>query len=326
MAREFGPVNVDIWSDPEWRQLPPAAQHLYLTLWTSPGLTYCGTHDWRPNRLAKLAHGFTAEHVQTVGDCLTARHFLVVDTDTEEVLIRSWARFDKLVRKPRMAVSYSTAYAAVASPTLRRVLAHETRKMRDLWPELACWSDPRVAEILSHPCESAKDLPTPDDPFDHRFAPEVALGLPLVCGAFVANGYSGLPLVCDPPTPAPAPAPKPLVVKGGVGGNAPPSPERRKRRLPEDWRPTDRHASFAAENRLDTDAEAEQFRDHHTAKGSLMLDWDAAFRTWLRNAVKFRKPDPEPPRILTRPYEQHKPPDGLSPEEYSAWLREVTGR
>ena len=31
----------------------------------------------------------------------------------------------------------------------------------------------------------------------------------------------------------------------------------------------------------------EHFRDHHTAKGSLMKDWDAAWRTWCKNDQKF---------------------------------------
>lgn len=30
--------------------------------------------------------------------------------------------------------------------------------------------------------------------------------------------------------------------------------------------------------------ELAKFRDHHTAKGSVMKDWQAALRTWLRNA------------------------------------------
>lgn len=34
--------------------------------------------------------------------------------------------------------------------------------------------------------------------------------------------------------------------------------------------------------------ELEKFRDHHTAKGSVMKDWQAAFRTWLRNADEWR--------------------------------------
>ena len=38
---------------------------------------------------------------------------------------------------------------------------------------------------------------------------------------------------------------------------------------------------------LDADAEIAKFRDHHAAKGSLMADWDAAWRTWVGNAVQF---------------------------------------
>lgn len=30
--------------------------------------------------------------------------------------------------------------------------------------------------------------------------------------------------------------------------------------------------------------QSDQFRDHHTAKGTMMKDWNAAFRTWIRNA------------------------------------------
>ncbi len=33
-----------------------------------------------------------------------------------------------------------------------------------------------------------------------------------------------------------------------------------------------------------------QFRDHHLARNSKMLDWDAAWRTWVRNAMTFNKP------------------------------------
>jgi hypothetical protein len=34
----------------------------------------------------------------------------------------------------------------------------------------------------------------------------------------------------------------------------------------------------------------EAFTDHHLAKGSRFKDWDAAFRTWCRNALTFQKP------------------------------------
>lgn len=304
MAREFGPVNVEIWADPEWRGLPPAAQHLYLLLWTSPGLSYCGVHDWRPNRIAKLSHGYTAEQVQLVADCLVARHFLVVDAETDEVLVRSWARFDGLIKKPRMAVSYASAYAAVASPMLRSVLVHEAQKMRSLWPELACWGDKRVSSILEHPELDAKALPVPSDPFATQFAGQLALGLPSVCDEFVANGSKGLPPVYDPPTPAPAPTPYSL---GGAPsedstGNEveetpaepAPTPEKKatkkaapKRRLPEDFRPNDAHIRLADELGVDLRAEFEKFVDHWRSKGETRADWDATLRNWIRNSTKY---------------------------------------
>ena len=40
--------------------------------------------------------------------------------------------------------------------------------------------------------------------------------------------------------------------------------------------------------KLRMDDELEKFADHHKAKGSKFADWNAAFRTWCRNAEKFR--------------------------------------
>ncbi len=59
--------------------------------------------------------------------------------------------------------------------------------------------------------------------------------------------------------------------------------------LPADWTPRPEERATASKSGVDCDAEAAHFRDHHTAKGSRLADWDAAFRTWLRNAVKFSR-------------------------------------
>jgi hypothetical protein len=34
---------------------------------------------------------------------------------------------------------------------------------------------------------------------------------------------------------------------------------------------------------------AEQFENHHRAKGNLMADWEAAWRTWVNNEIKFQR-------------------------------------
>ncbi len=57
--------------------------------------------------------------------------------------------------------------------------------------------------------------------------------------------------------------------------------------LPPNWQPN-LQARLDAEGRgLDFASEAERFRAHHAAKGSLFCDWDAAFRTWMLNAVRW---------------------------------------
>jgi hypothetical protein len=60
--------------------------------------------------------------------------------------------------------------------------------------------------------------------------------------------------------------------------------------LPEPWSPRAEERAKAVEDKLDCDAEADAFRDHHRARGNKFIDWDAAFRQWLRNAKKFAKP------------------------------------
>ena len=94
----------------------------------------------------------------------------------------------------------------------------------------------------------------------------------------------------------------------------------RRVQLPSTWKPTQQHAAFAATNRLNIEIESEQFKDHHRAKGSTMKDWDAAFRTWLRNAVKFAqaKERPEPPKYVPDT-EIERPPVVATDEELAAW-------
>ena len=61
----------------------------------------------------------------------------------------------------------------------------------------------------------------------------------------------------------------------------------KRSRIIEDWQPSARCAAFARDLELDPAALVGPFVDHHLAKGSLMADWEAAWRTWCRNDVKF---------------------------------------
>lgn len=64
--------------------------------------------------------------------------------------------------------------------------------------------------------------------------------------------------------------------------------KKRRSALPVDFEPNE--AGLAAAVGLPLAQELEAFRNYHAAKGSLMLDWQAAWRTWCGNARKFAKP------------------------------------
>ena len=72
------------------------------------------------------------------------------------------------------------------------------------------------------------------------------------------------------------------------GASAPAA--KRKRQLPDDFSLTTDREAVLRESVPDADAFAEfaQFTDHHRSRGNTMLDWDAAWRTWCRNAARFQ--------------------------------------
>jgi hypothetical protein len=66
----------------------------------------------------------------------------------------------------------------------------------------------------------------------------------------------------------------------------------RAHQLPKDWKPNDTFTeTFTVKYPgLDLSSELEAFHDYHLARGSTFKDWDAAFRTWCRNALKWKRP------------------------------------
>lgn len=81
----------------------------------------------------------------------------------------------------------------------------------------------------------------------------------------------------------------PDVPSASVAASAPAKRKPTPTELPDDWAPSDKHREMAAKLGLDCGREAEQFADRNKAKGERYIDWNAAFRTWLRNAPTFQR-------------------------------------
>lgn len=58
---------------------------------------------------------------------------------------------------------------------------------------------------------------------------------------------------------------------------------KRRRQLPDDFYPDLTGLNAAGTKGIDVSVELQKFSDYHRAKGSVMLDWQAAWRTWVGN-------------------------------------------
>lgn len=66
---------------------------------------------------------------------------------------------------------------------------------------------------------------------------------------------------------------------------------RARSQLPEGWQPDERDLTYAVSRGFDPpriDVMARAFANHHRSKGNLMADWNAAWRTWVENEIKFQ--------------------------------------
>lgn len=96
------------------------------------------------------------------------------------------------------------------------------------------------------------------------------------------EGDSGLPLVAAAKISSTTETP--------AADAAPAKPKRATKRgtkRPDDWRPNPGHLAQAITLGIDPAEQLAAFSDYCEANGKTYVDWNAAFRTWLRNAKRF---------------------------------------
>lgn len=264
MARDRANIRTDMLGDTGYRNLSMAAQHLYHHLMIHPSLTYAGVADWRSGRLAKMSADGTRAAVEQAAAELQAAHFIYCDDETEEVFIRSFVRHDGLLKRHQLPIAMANAYAEVSSPEIRRFFIHELKRLGDEDPELKAWSEPRVKQLLTEP---SQDMKSAGQSVDH------AIGQAM--DHAVTDGAESLCATTTSTTTA-----TPTEVGGSGGRRKPEQP------LPDSWTPNSAHNSYATENGINVDFQAERFRNHAQANDRRARDWDAAFRNWLLKAEK----------------------------------------
>lgn len=121
MARTHGRIMTQIWSDPDFLALPPEPQRLYLFLLSQPDLNQAGLLPLRARRWAQKYAGGSAASVRDALEALETARFVVVDEDTEEVLVRTFVRNDGVYKQPKVMLRALADATAIESTEIRRV-------------------------------------------------------------------------------------------------------------------------------------------------------------------------------------------------------------
>lgn len=136
MARDHARLKTAIWFDEDWRNLSPDAQRVYMLAISQQDMTYAGVVPWRPRRWAELAKKTTTAAIRRAVTELEAAGYVVTDDATEELLIRTFIRHDRVLGVPNVARSMVRAYRSIVSHHLRDcVLAELARDYLATDPE-----------------------------------------------------------------------------------------------------------------------------------------------------------------------------------------------
>jgi hypothetical protein len=163
MARDHARILTAIWRDEDFRALPVDAQHTYLTAVSHDELSYCGRLDYRPGRLAVLAKGNTAKKVEAAVARLVRARYVVLDRDTEELLIRTYVKHDGVLDRVNMGKAVARATTKLVSLQLRAALFEELARIYETKPNLAGWTG--FAELnpddFARVCAMSSTIPFP---------------------------------------------------------------------------------------------------------------------------------------------------------------------
>lgn len=181
----YGKLFSRIWTDPEFTALDAACQQLYCLLISYSTRDHAGVLPMTLKRWARCTAGASVESVRSSLATLSERGFVVVDFDTEEVLIRTFIRNDEVYKQPKVMISAMKSAVLVESMPIRWSLYEEVRRV----PELS--GNDQTVEFIKQQVETLGE--------GYREGFEKGIGYP----------HAGARAPSPTPTPTPAPATAP---------------------------------------------------------------------------------------------------------------------
>lgn len=298
MARTHARILASIWDDPDFIALSPEAQRLYMLLLSQDTLSNSGRILLTVKRWSGGCRTTSVADIEKALAELDDAHFVAVDHDTEEVLIRSFIRNDGVVKQPQMMKSALREALVIRSARLRSMLARELRRLHR--------EDAAMTAEQIDPVEP----PDPTPPADNEPDSPIQAPRKLEADSEQTPGSLG------------AGSAQPAELRRGRGRGSTSSPVRstqveggaakRGTRIPDDFAVTQPMVVWARRECPDVDGrfETSQFIDYWAAKAgkdAVKLDWTRTWQTWMRRAQ--RDAVTRPGRHLRPVPDQTLPPD-----------------
>ncbi|MGO1049805.1 hypothetical protein [Crossiella sp. CA198] len=215
-ARTHAAFYFDIWDDENFCNRTGPAQLFLHFLFEQPNLSYAGVLPLTMGRWARKLRSLGDERIRVALAELDTAAFVLIDEDTEEVLIRDFVRSDRLWRMPHMLTCSIREARLIHSATLRQAYGADLVRIIE---------DPTLAEEAARKFTpehraAAYELAGATAPFSPP-GPPPGEPLPQPLSNPSANPSAGDNRT-PPVTPAPTPPATPREGPGvGAGAGAP---------------------------------------------------------------------------------------------------------
>lgn len=122
MARDHARIRTQLWRNDDFTALAADAQWVFMMVLSQPDLNLCGVVPYRPRYWATLAQGLPVARVRKAAEALERAQFVVIDTDTDELWVTSFIRYDGVLKSPNVARGMARHYDTIHSDKIRRRL------------------------------------------------------------------------------------------------------------------------------------------------------------------------------------------------------------
>lgn len=277
MTRNYANISTAIWRNDEFRDLSRDAQHMYLLLTSQPDITAAGVLSLNVKRWSTRTKSVTTNEVVAALNELQAHRFIVFDNETEELLVRSFVRWDSGYGNAKRRPVILRAAQEIESSTLREWIAAEFHRLSLPTDGL---TDGDGDSPSDGPSGSSRTEIQPDlFSQENRLSDGASPGASASDGVVGTKGELDVPPTHNPHSPSQATA------------AAKPRPETGTR-LSEDWVDTDegqRAAAWAKNGypKVDLGEETIKFVNHwlsKTGKDATKRDWYRTFQNWIIEA------------------------------------------